>query len=85
MYAQSSDVQAIWQNTNVEAGKMYQVEADGSLSEIHGVDALVQAGNEGKTIVSTWQNEDGTLGRSVITPSEFGQSMENVEESAKTR
>ncbi len=85
LYAQSSDVQAIWQNTNVEAGKMYQVEADGSLSEIHGVDALVQAGNEGKTIVSTWQNEDGTLGRSVITPSEFGQSMENVEESAKTR
>ena len=85
LYAQSSDVQAIWQNTNVEAGKMYQVEADGSLSEIHGVDSLVQAGNEGKTIVSTWQNEDGTLGRSVITPSEFGQSMENVEESAKTR
>ena len=64
---------------------MYQVEANGTLTELNGVDALVQAGNEGKTIVSTWQNEDGTLGRSVITPSEFGQSMENAEESAKTR
>ena len=84
-YAQSSDVQSIWQNATVEAGKMYQVEANGTLTELNGVDALVQAGNEGKTIVSTWQNEDGTLGRSVITPSEFGQSMENAEESAKTR
>ena len=85
LYAQSSSVQDIWQNTNVEAGKMYQIEADGSLSEINGADALVQAGNEGKTIVSTWQNEDGTLGRSVITPSEFGQSLENAEENARTR
>ena len=84
-YAQSSDVQSIWQNATVEAGKMYQVEANGALTELNGVDALVQAGNEGKTIISTWQNEDGTLGRSVITPSEFGQSMENAEESAKTR
>ena len=85
LYAQSSSVQDIWQNTNVEAGKMYQIEADGSLSEINGADALVQAGNEGKTIVSTWQNEDGTLGRSVITPSEFVQSLENAEENARTR
>ncbi len=85
LYAQSSSVQDIWQNTNVEAGKMYQVEADGTLSEINGVDALVQAGNEGKTIVSTWQNEDGTLARSVITPSEFGQSLENAEENTRTR
>ena len=84
-YAQSSDVQSIWQDATVEAGKMYQVEANGALTELNGVDALVQAGNEGKTIISTWQNEDGTLGRSVITPSEFGQSMENAEESAKTR
>ena len=84
LYASSTDVQNIWQNTNVEAGKMYQVEADGSLSELNGADALIQAGNEGKTIVTTWQNDDGTIGRSVVTPSEFGQSLENAEENAKT-
>ena len=81
LYAQSSDTQNIWQNTNVEAGKMYQVDENGVLSELHGADDIIQAGNEGKTIISTWQNEDGTLGRSVITPNEFDQSME----SAKTR
>ena len=60
---------------------MYQVDENGVLSELHGADDIIQAGNEGKTIISTWQNEDGTLGRSVITPNEFDQSME----SAKTR
>jgi len=84
LYAKSDNIQNIWQQADVEADKYYRVTDEG-LIEIQAGDDVINAIAEGNSVVTTWKNEDGTLGRSVISANEMTEAQDNLEtESAKT-